>query len=330
MKLKKGIALGLCLTLFASMALGSGSGGNNGTDKEISSVENAQTEEGNTEEEKTEEEKTEGTESDQTDKPADSDVSGGSETGKIETVTVEETVLLDQDDVKITMTGMEDGMFGPELKLLIENNSDQSLTFQVRDASVNGFMADTMMSADVASGKKANDEITFAARGLKDCGIDVFTEMEFKFHIFKSDDWETYLDTEVIRVETSAYGNYNQEIDDSGEVFYDKDGIKIIGKGLSDDNSIFGPGLIVYIENNSDKDFTVQVRDTSINGFMVDTTMSEDVLVGKRALPVVTFFSRSLEDNGITDIESVETSFHVFDKDTWTTIVDTDPITINF
>ena len=113
-------------------------------------------------------------------------------------------------------------------------------------------------------------------------------------------------------------------------MFYDSDGIKIVGKGFSSDDSIFGPGLIIYIENNSDTDRTVQVRDTSVNGFMIDTVMSQDVVAGKKAITAVTFLSSSLEENSITDITSVETSFHIFDTEDWSNEIDTDPITINF
>lgn len=245
-------------------------------------------------------------------------------------VTVDETVLVDQDNIKITATALEDGWFGTDLKLLIENNSDTSLTVQARNSSVNGYMVDTMMSEEVAPGKKANTELTFMTSGLKDCGIDTIATMDFSFHIFTTEAWEDYLDTDLITLTTSAAQTYTQTYDDSGEIFYDQNGIKIIGKGLSSDESFWGPGLIVYIENNSSQDFTVQVRDTSINGFMVDTSMSEEVTVGKKAVSAVTFFSSSLEENGITDITSIETSFHVFDTNTWDTIVDTDPIVINY
>jgi len=305
----KNVWIILCVAVYAAFAIGSGSSGTGSEiNKEIKSV----GEESSTKEE-TAEESTE-----ETDDKNDSDV------------TIEEQVLIDQDGIRITAEGMDSGIFGPELKLLIENNTDTNLTFQARNASVNGYMADTSMSSDVTAGKKAHDELTFSAKGLEECGITTFTDMEFSFHIFKSDGWDPYLDTDIVRIETSAMGNYEQEVDDSGEVFYDQDGIKIIGKGLSDDSSIFGPGLILYIENNSSKDFTVQVRDTSVNGFMIDTSMSQDVLVGKKAITAVTFMKSSLEDNGITDIESVETSFHVFESDGWDTIVDTEPVVINF
>ena len=154
--------------------------------------------------------------------------------------------------------------------------------------------------------------------------------MEFSFHIFDTDSWEDYLDSETIVVKTSAAGGYVQTFDDSGTVFYDANGIRIIGKGLSTEDSFFGPGLIVYIENNNEKNITVQVRDTSVNGFMVDTSMSQDVISGKKALTAVTFFDFSLEENGIEEIGQIETSFHIFDMDEWNVIADTDPIVIEF
>lgn len=227
----KVLALTVCLSTFALFAMGSGSTRESTVDKEIVSATNS-------------------TSSTSTDNSADTSDNA---------VTVEQTVLVDQDNVVITATGMDESVFGPELKLLIENNSDTNLTFQVRNASVNGYMADTMMSEDVAAGKKSNTEITFTTSGLKECGIDTFANMEFSFHIFTTDGWDDYLDTDAITVETSAAATYTQTIDDSGEVFYDSDGIKIVGKGLSSDDSIFGPGLIIYIENNSDTDRTVQV-----------------------------------------------------------------------
>lgn len=248
----------------------------------------------------------------------------------LETVTIEETVLLDESGIKITAIGLEDGWFGTDLKLLIENNGDKNVTVQARNSSVNGFMVDTMMSEDVVAGKKANTTLTFSTGGLKEANIATVANMEFAFHIFETDSWNTYLDSAMIVLETSAADGYEQTVDDSGTVFYDTDGIKIVGKGLSTDDSIFGPGLIVYIENNTEKNITVQVRDTSVNGFMVDPSMSQDVVSGKKAISAVTFFSSDLEENGIEDITEIETSFHIFDMDSWDGIADTEAIVINF
>jgi hypothetical protein len=68
----------------------------------------------------------------------------------------------------------------------------------------------------------------------------------------------------------------------------------------------------------------------SVNGFMVDSTMSEDVVSGKKAMGAVQFYSSDLEENSIEDITDVELYFHIFDEDLWNTVFDSDVITISF
>ena len=245
--------------------------------------------------------------------------------------TITETVLVDESGIKITAKDLDaDGLFGPELKLLIENNSGKDLTVQSRSVSVNGYMVETMLSADVVNGKKANDSLTFLQSDLEACGIETIADMEFSFHIFTTSDWETYLDTPMIQLKTSAAETYQYTFDDSGDVAYEGNGLKIVVKGLSEDDSLLGPGIVVYIANSGKESVTVQTRDVSINGFMVDAIFSSEVAGGKHAVDSITFLSSALEDNGITDIQSVELSFHVFKTDNWDTIVDTEVVTINF
>lgn len=246
-------------------------------------------------------------------------------------VTIAETVLLEEAGVKITAKGLEtDGIFGPELKLQIENTSGKDLTFQCRNASVNGYMVETMMSVDVLNDKKANDGITFLNSDLKRCSIDSIADIELSFHIYDSSEWETYLDSSPISLKTSIADTYEYRYDDSGEIAYEENGIKIVIKGLNEEASILGTSIMVFIENNSDKEITVQARDISINGLMMDAIFSCDVATGKRAIDTITFLDSDLEENDITAIENVELSFHIFDANKWETIVDTDVVTMTF
>ena len=124
--------------------------------------------------------------------------------------------------MKITAKSLdEDSLFGPELKLLLENNSGKDLTFQCRNASVNGYMIEPMMSVDVVDGKKANDSLIFMKSDLDACGIDMIADMEFSFHIFDTNEWEDYLDTDVIPLKTSAADTYEYTFDDSGDLAYE-------------------------------------------------------------------------------------------------------------
>ncbi len=297
-----------CLSLFGLFALGSGSSSNTEEDKDISSV------------------NTDATESADTQAEAGTDNVTTSDTG----VSIEEQVLYEENGIKITATGLEDSFLGTDLKLLIENDSDKNIIVQAKNANVNGYMVDTMMSAEVASGKKANDGLTFQTSGLKECGIEQMATLEFQFHIFDADSWEEIVDTDVIKIDTSVAEGYEQKYDDSGEVLVDTNGIKIVGKGLSANDSFWGPGVILYIENNSDQDVTIQVRDVSVNGYMVSSSMSEDVVASKKAISAVQFFSTDLEDNGIEDITDVELYFSIVNLDTWDSIFDSDVIKITF
>lgn len=243
---------------------------------------------------------------------------------------ISETVLLDEQGVKITAKSLEnDGLLGPEIKLLIENNSGKNLTFQARNSSVNGYMIGTMMSVEVADGKKSNDSLTFSSSELETCGIQTIADMEFSFHIFTTEDWETYLDTPMIQLKTSAAETYEYTFDDSGDLVYEENGIKIVVKGLQED-PIWGPEIVVYIANGTESNITVQAKDISINGFMVDAVFSSEVVGGKYCIDPITFLSSDLEENEITEIETIELSFHIFDSSSWDTIVDTDVVTITF
>ena len=245
--------------------------------------------------------------------------------------TIPETVLLDESGVRITAKSLDfDAAVGPELKLLIENNSGTDLTVQTRKTSVNGCMVDTMMSVDVADGKQANDTLTFMGTDLELSGVRIIADMEFSFHIFTSSDWETYLDTPQICLMTSAAENYEYIYDDSGASAYEGEDVRVVVKGLTDTESIFGPSVVVYMENNGQRDLTIQTRNVSVNGYMVDAIFSSEISAGKRAVDTITFLSSDLEENEITQIESVELSLHIFDSETWDTITDTDAVTITF
>lgn len=239
---------------------------------------------------------------------------------------ISETVLMDSDGIKITAKSLDkSGWMGPELKLLIENNTAQNLTVQARSISVNGYMVGSSLSADVAAGKKANDELTLTASDLEISGIETITDIEFSFHIFDSDSWDAYKDTDLVSVKTAAFGSYTQPIDDSGTIVYEEGGVKVVAKGL-DTSGWMGPAVILYIQNDSTANITVQARDESVNGFMLDASLSEEVLPGKRSIADMSFLSSQLDENEITDITEVEFSLHIFDTDTWDGIADSSQI----
>lgn len=246
-------------------------------------------------------------------------------------VTIKEQVIYEGNDIVVTVKGFStESIFGPEVKVLIENNSVNNITVQTRKSSVNGLMAETMFSAVVAAGKKANDAITFVSSGLKAAGITTIKDIEFSLHIYETESMDTIVDTDSIKLKTSADESFVQKFDDSGSIVYDADGIKVVVKEMNSSESFWGSDIYFFIENNSAKDITVQARDVSVNGFMIEPMFSVDVVSGKKALDTMTFVESDLTENNIKEIKSLEFKLHIFDTDTWDTIKDTDIIKVSF
>ena len=246
-------------------------------------------------------------------------------------VTIEEAVLLDQAGIKISVKGMDlNGWFGPEIKMLFENNSSKSVTIQARDTSVNGYMIEPMLSVDVPSGKSTNDSLTLLSSDLQLAGITTIADIELVFHIFETESWDSIFDSDTVRIETSASNEYQYTFNNSGNRVYHEKGIEIVVKGLASKDSLFGKEIIIYIHNESNTNITIQARDTLINGFMVDPVFSCDVAAGKHAVDTITFMDSELEKNGIQTIENVEITFHIFNESTMDTIADTPTVTMKF
>lgn len=268
---------------------------------------------------------------DSTDKGNISENDTNAENTSNKAVSIEKQVIYEGKNIRVTATGLKfDDFFGPSVSVLIENDSDKNITVQTRKTSINGIMVETVFSSDVAAGKKANDSITFLFSDLENAEIKTIKDIEFSLHISDSDTWDSIVDTDLITLHTTADASYVQEYDDSGFVAYEDKNVKIVVKKLNSSDRFWGSDVYLYIENNSDKDITVQARDVSINGFMVEPVFSSDIVAGKKAYDTITFMESDLKNNNITDIEELELKFHIFDMETWDTIKDTNAVKISF
>ncbi|MDE6589545.1 MAG: hypothetical protein K2K53_04190 [Oscillospiraceae bacterium] len=266
---------------------------------------------------------------DSTGEPAETEQGGeeGSAAPDEDGEAISEQVLLDKRGIVITAMGLDtDGSFGPELKLLIENNSETDVNIQARNVSVNGYMVEAVFSTEAAAGKKVNDAVTILESSLQKCGIETIADIELSFSLLDTH-MVSFLESDPAKISTSEADSYQYSYDDAGDEVCNEKGVRIVSRGISNSESLFGSGLIVFIENTTGQTITVQSRDVSVNGKMVDAIFSQDVAAGKHCVTAVTVMDSSLEKNGISEIEDMELYFHVFAGDGRETILDTSPIT---
>lgn len=109
-------------------------------------------------------------------------------------------VVYEKGGIKITYVGIKQEDSFIDFKFLIENNASNGITVQTRDESINGYMMSGIMSEDVQPGKKANGALTYYNSMLEENGIDNIDELEFSFHIFDEETWDTIDDSNIIKI----------------------------------------------------------------------------------------------------------------------------------
>ena len=290
--MKKLISVLLVLTLFASFALGSG---------EKKKDETKQIVDNNT---------SNGVESNATEV---SEESTTAEPEKHGLPTIEQGVVYNDNGVVITAVEYTEDWGMEGIKFLIENNSDKSITVGTNAVIVNGYMISDLFVAEVAAGMKTNETLDLLTSQLNAAGITTVGQVEIYFHLYDSETWKKIADSDCVLIKTSEYDNMDTEADTSGNVLYEEGGIKIIGKYV-DENSFWGKSIVLYIENNTDKNMIIQAEDVSINGFTVTSLFSCTVYANRKAYDDITLLSSDLEKNGITSVDEVSLKFEIMDE----------------
>ena len=111
------------------------------------------------------------------------------------------------------------------------------------------------------------------------------------------------------------------------QVLIDEDGIKVTAKGYEND-SIWGEGVKLLVENNSDKDVTVGCDALIVNNYMISDLFSSSVAAGKKANETLHFSSSDLEAAGIAPVGQIEIYFYFSNPKTYMIEKRLDPVTI--
>lgn len=226
------------------------------------------------------------------------------------TATMEETVLVDESDIKIIATNLAYTAYSVKLDLTIENNTMQNLSFHSGTLayncnSVNGYMiSGGYLNTDVTAGKKTNETVTFDAAELGLMGIRDIADIEIGFKI-TDDNNDTYLLTGPRPIKTSLADSYDYAVDtyrvattdggvlkqlglsilyDTGDELYNQKDVRLLSQtlvGNADGDQI----LLVEVENDSAEGVRVVIGDGSLNGLsFAGTWTSEWVWPGKRKI----------------------------------------------
>lgn len=236
-------------------------------------------------------------------------------------ITFEETTLVDNEDITFKITAIqEDTLLGYTLKAYLENKTDQDLTFSFSETSVNGYMCDPLWASTVTAGMKANESISFSSDSFARNGITTVTDIAFKLDIYDSNDWNAdHLVSEVFCLypmgEDAAF-LYPREVQENDIVLFENDHCALIITGTDSENP-WGYALNVYLQNKTDKTLMFSITDAAVNGVMCDPMWAQTVAPGKASNTSITWFTSSLEEAGIHQVENLSLPIRVYDANNW-------------
>ena len=115
---------------------------------------------------------------------------------------------------------------------------------------------------------------------------------------------------------TAEAAQEEEKEEDTVNTLYDADGIKITTDGFVED-SIWGMGIQLAIENNSDRHLGVSIEDASLDGYMVTMLGCLDVTSGMKDKEIITFC-----DDGSAEYKDFQGTLHIYDADSYDTIMD--------
>lgn len=111
------------------------------------------------------------------------------------------------------------------------------------------------------------------------------------------------------------------------QVLVDQDGIVVTATEYVTD-SIWGDGIKLLLENNSDKNVTIGCNALIVNDYMITDLFSSGIAAGKKSNETMYFSSTQLKAAGIENVGKIEIYFHVYDSSTYDTIFEPECVVI--
>lgn len=214
-----------------------------------------------------------------------------------------------------------DDMWGYTLKVLLENRSaEKTYMFSVETAFINGVECDPFFAAEVAPGKKSNEDINFDLDTLEENGIGEPTDIELVLRVSDSDDWMAdpvaYETVHVYPQGEDKVEAFVRQAKDTDTVLVDNDDISVIVTGYEPD-SLFGYAVQLFLVNKTDRGLMFSVDGASVNGFMIEPYYGRELAAGKCCFGEMDWSDSDLKDNDIETVEDIEFTLHVHDSDDW-------------
>ncbi len=222
----------------------------------------------------------------------------------IEKATIEETIMWDNADIKITAVGLGADQNYHIVKLKVENKTSSDIHVMASRTAVNSFVVEPSMGVNVSANSTADGELKIRKEYVP---AGVIADVETRFS-YSSSNYSVSGKTQRVKLETSAAATFDYSYDESGTVLYDEKGIKIICKGLNDDGN-----PIIYMSSTGElsEGCCVEELDVYVNDKEVNADFCQWVFTNTRNLSVLELDGKDVDGNDIGKVKTMKLSFKI-------------------
>ena len=232
----------------------------------------------------------------------------------------------EKDGVKVTLAGVSYKDVITKINFKIKNDTDKNLKVITTDLAINGLMCFDSMMVDIKAKSEADGSIEISNEWFAELDIATISDLEYVIRIL-DDKMEEIAKSELFKIKTDAPSDYKQSYDKEGFVIYNKDGIVFSARELKKSKLSNDMELSFYVENNTDKPFSIMANEVHVNGKIIEPMFVISVGANKKAVDSMLFYGDDLEALKITEITSVSADFRAID-DKLETVFETDTVEI--
>ncbi len=222
---------------------------------------------------------------------------------------MDEQVLIEENNVKMTASSIEMKEDGDGYLILqMENNTDEELEFVCSEVYVNDCYIGGSLYETVEAGTNKKSSIKFLENDLYklyDAGeaakINVYIE------VVKPDDTRI-VSGQWVTIDTNKKAEYKGNYDDSGEVLYESNGIKILYKGINEDNT----AAILCAENHNYGNVYIHIDNIVINGYELNYTFFNFKETEQKQIRFIYFKDKDSNEVEIGEIEEGTMLMHIW------------------
>lgn len=225
---------------------------------------------------------------------------------------IENEIVYDMNGIKITTVGFnESGMWGPEIKMIIENSTEKDLVFSGYDYVVNGITLEGSAHIAVNAGTKAAGSIFLLESELKTAGIkNIATVAAYDFSAYDADTYNV-IHNISFEIHTSIADTYKQAIPPHENILFQQDGITISPYGMAE--TLMYQSIVLMVTNEYGEDILVSSDKASVNGFTVSTYAGDEIYKNTVRFWRIDIPNHYLKDCGIDSIEKATFSLEIRD-----------------